>query len=825
MKAAATPVTPTPVTPSTVTPSTVTPTRVAPTRVAPTRAATSAPAGSLPADVALLAAALAAGVGATRLVRAPATVHVLLPVAACIVTGHVVVAVVRRSRLPDPVPSILGLVAVALAAVWTLIPRATRDGLPTATSVRVLLQRFSDAGSVIRSHPTPVPSTTGVVLCLAAGAGLAAVFARTLWAWQELRSPGARRPLVALVPTFGLFCYTALLSSDRDRLVGTVSYLATALVFLTTADRAGLVRRRRALWSGTAAALAMAMVAVGIPAAASPGLNGLHLDAIPFSQGGPIGVGGSGSTGGSSVPGTGVLSLIDNMRSVLTARSDLIMFTASSRIPTYWQIASLTRFDGTSWLPDGATRAAASGVPQLAPQALPDLPVPVPGRTFTVHVSVGDLRSSLLPVPPATITVGEATALQIEAGIGVVQPFPDTGALTYSAVASVPSSPAKTAEPSVDALDASVDSGSLGPYLALPRSIPPSVVALAHQIVAHAKTPFDQANALVRFFTTDKRFRYTLTPPEVRSGNALSSFLFTTRAGFCQQFAGAFAVLARIDGLPTRVAIGFTTGTNQERNSYIVTGADAHSWPEVYLGPLAGWVSFEPTPASTDEALGAGIQNGVPTTTPSHPTAVPTTSLPVHTGKLNLPDGGALGLVTNARPNQNPRPHPSWTPIVVLALAAMLAIVVAAVVGPWLWRRRRPRLRRRRFARSSTPRSEILTRWEDAAAVLARSGLARRPAETLEEHTARLVTAPASPPTVAARAVPPSRPQSPATDSPAVGALEAYSRLAALAARASYAPDPCTEADVVAARQLSAALRSALRRRTPAGAGQGAGRP
>ena len=184
-----------------------------------------------------------------------------------------------------------GVLAVALVAVWTLIPRATRSGLPTATTVRDLLHSFSAAGTVIRGHPTPVPATTGVVLCLAAGAGLAAVFARTLWSWQEIRPAGGRRPLVALFPTFGLFCYTALSSSDVDRVTGTIRLSGHRPSLpgrgRPPGRRRGAAGRRRLSWaSGTSAALAMGAVAVVIPVAASPALTGLHLDAIPFSQGG-----------------------------------------------------------------------------------------------------------------------------------------------------------------------------------------------------------------------------------------------------------------------------------------------------------------------------------------------------------------------------------------------------------------------------------------------------------------------------------------------------------------------------------------------------------
>ena len=782
----------------------------------------------LAADTALLVVALAAGLGAARLTRAPFTAHVLLPIAACVVTGHVVVSLVRYLRMPDPVPSVTGVVAVALTAVWTLLPSATRAGLPTVTTWRTLISTFSDAGTVIRSQPTPVPATSGVVLCLAAGAGLAAVFARTLWSWQEIRPAGSRRPLVALFPTFGLFCYTALLSSDVDRIAGVTLYLATALVFVAVADRPDVVRLRRAWRSGASAALAMAAVAVIVPVAVSPGLSGLHLDAIPFGRGdGTGGGGGSGPGGAGDVAGVGALNLIDNMRAVLTARSDLEMFTATSPTPTYWQVATLSRFNGDAWLPDPATKAAARLAPQLSPLTLPVLPEPAPTHTFTVHVSIFDLRSTLLPVPPETVSVGDANAVQVEPGIGVVQPFANPADLTYDASARVPTALGTTPAPTVAALDASLPADDLAPYLALPSSIPAAVVRLAHQIVAHATSPSAEATALVRFFTADRRFRYTLDPPASGNADPLSSFLFTTRAGFCQQFAGAYAVLARIDGLPTRLAVGFTTGSAGKHDTYTITGADAHSWPQVYLGPGAGWVSYEPTPATTDEVLGAGVFDGTPSTQPpTHPGAITTSTLSdkrLGQGARSATPG--TGLVSGARRPPSTAAAPASVGLVLLvALGAIAVITAVAVAGPWLWRRRRPRLRHRRFARSKGPGPEILARWEQASTVLARTGLGRRQSETLEEHATRLVTGTGRPTPSVASAYISQAEVADGSGVEAARALDAYRALAALAARVSYAPDPCTADDVAEARRLSDALRQALRHGAPM-AGRTAGRP
>ncbi|HTT85862.1 MAG TPA: transglutaminase-like domain-containing protein [Acidimicrobiales bacterium] len=806
------------------------------------------------ADLTLLAVALGAGLGAARLIRAPTTERVLVPITACVVTGHLVVSLVRRLRLPDPLPSLVGVLGVALAAVWTLIPGSTRAGLPTATTVRVLLDRFNSAGTAIRSHPTPVPATSGVILCLAAGAGLAAVFARTLWSWQESRSAGSRRPMLALVPTFGLFCYTALLSSDIARVVGATLYLATAPLFLAAADRPTLRavrtderpgetdaqgdrhggarggrRRPKRSWIGSGAPLAFVItaVAVVVPLAASPALGGLRLDAIPFSggggPGGPGGAGGVGGNSGQTGPGIGALDLIDNMRSVLTSRSDLVMFDAVSPTPTYWQVASLTRFDGTSWVPDRATEAAAKNAPLLSPQPTPSLTEPTSTKTFSVQVTIAGLRTILLPVPPDTITVSNAIAIQLEHGIGVIQPFSNSADVTYDATAETPTSVGDRAVPTVAALDASQPSTALEPYLALPSSIPARVVRLAHQVVTRTTTPDAAAAALVRYFTTGKRFRYTVTPPPVEGSNALASFLLRTRAGFCQQFAGAFAVLARIDGLPTRIAVGFTTGlaSASNRDHYTVTGADAHSWPEVYLGPNAGWVSFEPTPASTDEQLGAGVQNGTNIALPSAGVlgATTTTQPAPHSGhgfSLSAAARHEAAATRFAHRSSRSSASAPWGDIVLAALGAVAVVWAGTMIVPWLWRRRRPRLRRRRFSPTRAPTAEIVARWRQAEAVLARTGLGRWQSETPEEHAGRLAVGATRGTSTPAWPFLSVLGSSPSPDTPVGQALEAYAALAVLAARASYSPDPCTEEDRAEARRQCEALRRALsRRRSP----------
>ena len=59
--------------------------------------------------------------------------------------------------------------------------------------------------------------------------------------------------------------------------------------------------------------------------------------------------------------------------------------------------------------------------------------------------------------------------------------------------------------------------------------------------------------------------------------------------------------MARLSGIPSRVAVGFTRGTKQKDGSWLVTTHDAHAWPELYFQGY-GWLAFEPTPRADGQA-------------------------------------------------------------------------------------------------------------------------------------------------------------------------------------------------------------------------------
>jgi transglutaminase-like putative cysteine protease len=130
-------------------------------------------------------------------------------------------------------------------------------------------------------------------------------------------------------------------------------------------------------------------------------------------------------------------------------------------------------------------------------------------------------------------------------------------------------------------------------YLSLP-AVSPRVAALARQIAGVASTRYDAALRVEQYLTTEFVYHLGVTPTP--GADPLEDFLFTQRRGHCEYFAASMAVILRILGVPSRVVTGFQRGEwNELGRFYTVRQRDAHSWVEAYF-PGSGWVAFDPSP-------------------------------------------------------------------------------------------------------------------------------------------------------------------------------------------------------------------------------------
>jgi len=135
------------------------------------------------------------------------------------------------------------------------------------------------------------------------------------------------------------------------------------------------------------------------------------------------------------------------------------------------------------------------------------------------------------------------------------------------------------------------------------------VYELAAQLTAGAATDLDKARAIAAYLRAN--YAYDLNATEKPEGvEFVEHFLFEQRAGYCDHFSTAMAVLLRMNGIPSRWVTGFAPGdVSIDEYGYVwseVRALHAHSWAEAYIAGI-GWVAFEPTPSYAGSLEAASV--------------------------------------------------------------------------------------------------------------------------------------------------------------------------------------------------------------------------
>jgi transglutaminase-like putative cysteine protease len=145
-------------------------------------------------------------------------------------------------------------------------------------------------------------------------------------------------------------------------------------------------------------------------------------------------------------------------------------------------------------------------------------------------------------------------------------------------------------------------------YLRLPRSANPRTAALARELRAQGGDDRAVVGAALSWFRGEP-FVYTLTPP-LLDRDPVDAFLFDTRRGFCEHYAGAFVVMMRAAGIPARVVTGYQGGEVNPRGGYlIVRQSDAHAWAEVLVD--RAWRRVDPTATVAPSRIETGLSRAV----------------------------------------------------------------------------------------------------------------------------------------------------------------------------------------------------------------------
>jgi len=133
----------------------------------------------------------------------------------------------------------------------------------------------------------------------------------------------------------------------------------------------------------------------------------------------------------------------------------------------------------------------------------------------------------------------------------------------------------------------------------------PRTLALGRLWAAESSDPRAIVARAVQLF--NREFTYTLEPPVLDPRDPYDDFLFNTKRGFCEHYAGSFALLMRAAGIPARVVTGYQGGeVNPFNNELIVRQADAHAWTEIWLAG-EGWTRVDPTAAVSPLRVEQGV--------------------------------------------------------------------------------------------------------------------------------------------------------------------------------------------------------------------------
>lgn len=241
-------------------------------------------------------------------------------------------------------------------------------------------------------------------------------------------------------------------------------------------------------------------------------------------------------------------------------------------------------------------------------------------------------------------------------------------------------------------------------YLMVPDSISPAVRELAESWRAANPDPRAVLKAALEHFRT-QGFRYSLSPGEYH-GSGLDEFLFNRRVGFCEHYAGSFATLMRVAGIPSRVVTGYLGGEfNGYGGFFIVRQSDAHAWCEVWL-PDVGWQRIDVTSVVAPDRVNLGFQSFIDRRVATGQERLPPAQSALRGRLKRWPVISNVSLawdtlnyawdtrVLSFDAEEQQRffgvmHFGDTSPLALLVRAAMIAIVIVALYAAWMrWRSR-----------------------------------------------------------------------------------------------------------------------------------------
>jgi transglutaminase-like putative cysteine protease len=587
--------------------------------------------------------------------------------------------------------------------------------LPTLNSLE-RLGRLARAGvDESGKYAPPAPELPGIVLLGTGGIGIVALLV-DFTAVRLRRAALAGAPLLLLVTEpFAVSAARGWFETVGAFCLGTVGYLA--MLSVESRERIREWEQPRsgpgdgpdmsALASaGRRVGAAAVVIAVCLPVL----IPGLHVTRLLGGQpgiGGNPGDGYSADGAGFPSPEVAMSTQLQEGANTPVLRYGAVVTSAGTPVspgksaPEYLQLYVLDQFtaaegfqvaSGSAAVPlsnAGPTLPAAPGLPGNPLVTGTHSAWPLVSTSIRIDpgvaadTSLNGQTAAVLPVPYPALSVTVPTGTwQVRPGdLMVYSTNTQVSGLSYGVISLDPTPTNQAME------DAGPPPSSIvKDYRSVPSSYE-GLTTLAQNITTGDLTAIDKARAIQAWLDSGA-FTYTLKAPQIDSAAGLETFLQSTKRGYCQQFAFSMAVLARLVGIPSRVVVGYTSGTQQKDGSWLVRTHDAHEWPELYFAG-SGWLRFEPTPSGAD---GAGTatepaytQEPTSTGNPGSTDISPVGSVPSATpSAAKLPPGSRLGLPPIGEGGLGgtfPGKAGGLTPWQIFGLV-MAGLLAAAVIAP-----------------------------------------------------------------------------------------------------------------------------------------------
>jgi transglutaminase-like putative cysteine protease len=341
---------------------------------------------------------------------------------------------------------------------------------------------------------------------------------------------------------------------------------------------------------------------------ATPRLPGMRVQSLPFSAEKALS---AAFRGGISGPSVNLNERLPMSRATFSGKAypgfnqsrdlrvrgrlskELIMRVKSTN-PSYHRGQVFVKYTGRGWQPvmDKPKQAKQKAQPPI------DLPVldiegyMSPRETVSSYYLETDQPNIVFAPYQAGMLYFPSAAVWIDKESAITSSFSLDAGVIYSVISHYdPADSTRLAK-----LPQIYGNRDLSRYLQLPE-MPVRDRALAARITTGMTKPYEKLEAIQAELS--RRCKYDLEAPfQPDNRDAVDFFLFDSKAGSCDQFASAFVVLARLNGIPARLVTGYASGDyNPFTGYYEILAEHAHAWTEVYF-PNYGWVAFDPTPGS-----------------------------------------------------------------------------------------------------------------------------------------------------------------------------------------------------------------------------------